>query len=142
MAKELKTKVNDESVAAFLDAVVDDQKRADAWFVHDLMARVTGEPARMWGTSIVGFGSYAYTNTTGKPAQWFLTGFSPRKHNLTLYIMPGYQFDKMQDLLSKLGKHKLGKSCLYLKRISEVDEGALEDIVRTGVNIIREKYDA
>lgn len=128
---ELKTKPTTESVSKFLKAVDDPQRREDCLAVAKLMEDVTGEKPRLWGTSIVGFGSYTYTNTTGKPAEWPLVGFSPRKQNLTLYIMPG--FDQYDELMSKLGKHSCGKSCLYLKRLDDVHIPTLKKLIKESV---------
>jgi hypothetical protein len=125
---ELKTKPGDDSVEAFLNSVEDDQKREDAFALLTLMKEVTGEEPTMWGDSIVGFGSYHYRYASGREGDWFLTGFSPRKRNLSLYIMAG--FDEYDDLLAKLGKFKTGKSCLYLKRLEDVDVEVLRELVR------------
>lgn len=135
---DLKTKKNDASVAAFLDAIEDDRKRDDAKEIARIMAEITGEPAKMYGSSIVGFGNYRYQYASGKAGEWFVTGFSPRKQNLTLYIMPG--FSKYQDLLAKLGKHKTGKSCLYIKKLADVDSGILKTMIQHSVDYMAEKY--
>ena len=123
---ELKTQANDASVANFL-AQQGDERRADCEAVQQMMEAATGEPARMWGGSIVGFGRYAYTNTTKKTYEWPLVGFSPRKNDLTLYIMPG--FDGFAELMAALGKHKTGKSCLYLKKLADVDQQVLRRLI-------------
>lgn len=128
---ELKTRKNDASVEAFLDGVPDLQKRQDSYALLALMEEVTAEPARMWGDSIVGFGAYHYTYASGREGDWFVAGFSPRKQNLTLYIMAG--FDQYDDLLARLGKHSTGKSCLYVKRLSDVDMDVLRELVRQSV---------
>src|SRR3990167_585987 len=112
---ELKTKRNDRSVTAFLDRIADEGKRRDAYAVLALMRQVTKAKPMMWGDSIVGFGRYRYEYGSGRAGEWFLTGFSPRKQSLTLYIMAG--FTGYGDLLRKLGKHGTGGSCLYLKRL-------------------------
>ncbi len=132
---ELKTQENDASVADFLNAIPDEAKRADAWRVARLMEEVTGEPPRMWGDSIVGFGHYRYRYASGREGDWMLTGFSPRKANLTLYIMAG--FDHYEDLRARLGKHTVGKSCLYVKRLSDLDEAALRQLVAQSVDHMR-----
>lgn len=137
-ASQLKTRPNDADVGAFIAAVDDDQKRADALELLDMMQRVTGCEPVMWGTSIIGFGTYSYTNTTGREAEWCATGFSPRKSALTIYIMPG--FSKFEPLLARLGKYKTGKSCLYIKRLSDVDRETLERLVGEAYAGIREKY--
>ncbi len=125
---ELKTKENDASVKEFLNSVTDEKKRQDSFTIMNLMQEVTGEEPRMWGDSIVGFGHYHYKYASGREGDWFLTGFSPRKQSLTLYIMSG--FDKYDALMSKLGKFKTGKSCLYVKKMEDVDETVLRELVK------------
>jgi hypothetical protein len=124
---ELKTKQTDESVTEFLNGVPDEKKRQDSFAILELMTEVTGAEPRMWGESIVGFGSYHYRYASGREGDWFVTGFSPRKQNLTLYIMAG--FDNYDHLLQNLGKHKTGKSCLYIKRLEDVDLDTLRELV-------------
>lgn len=131
---ELKTQRNEDDVDAFLDAIDDERKREDAKAIREMMAEVTGDDGAMWGTSIVGFGSYHYTYATGREGDWFKVGFSPRKQNLTLYIMSG--FDEYGPMLERLGKHSTGKSCLYVKRLSDVDTDVLRDLVETSVRHI------
>jgi hypothetical protein len=131
----LKTQKNDASVDAFLQAVADEQKRADSHAVLEMMRAVTGEEPFMWGESIVGFSSYRYQYKSGREGEWFVAGFSPRKQNLTLYIMAG--FDEYDQLLAKLGKHKTGKSCLYIKRLSDVDQEALRELIQKSVDYMR-----
>lgn len=123
---ELKTRPTTASVPGFL-AQQGDERRADCEAVLRMMEAATGEPAEMWGTSIVGFGRYAYTNSTRKTFEWPVVGFSPRKNDLTLYIMPG--FDGFAELMARLGKHKAGKSCLYLKKLADVDARVLRRII-------------
>lgn len=108
---EAKTKQNEESVADFLGKVADEKRRNDCFAVVDLMREATGVEPKMWGRSIVGFGSYKCRYESGREGEWPITGFSPRKNDLTLYIMPG--FESVAALMAKLGKHKTGKSCLY-----------------------------
>jgi len=138
MAKqvELKTKVNDASVEGFLNSVTDEQKRADCFEILNLMAQVTGEPPKMWGSSIVGFGSYHYKGAGGREGDWMLTGFSPRKQNLTLYIFGG--FDNFQDILHNLGKYKTSVGCLYIKKLSDVDRNLLKELIAASVNTMKE----
>ena len=133
---ELKTQANDASVADFL-AQQTDERRADCEAVQQMMEDATGERAQMWGGSIVGFGRYAYTNSTKKTYEWPLVGFSPRKNDLTLYIMPG--FDGFAELMAKLGKHKTGKSCLYLKKLADVDRKVLEKLIKGSVKAMEPK---
>lgn len=135
---ELKTKLNDGSVDAFLNAVDDEQKRADSFSVKKIMEEVTGAPAKMWGTAIVGFGTYHYKYASGQEGDWMLTGFSPRKQALTLYLMSGNEhFEKER---ANLGKHKVGKSCLYIKKLSDIDEDVLRDMIKKSVEIISKRY--
>ena len=135
---EPKTRPTDARVEDFLAAVPDERRRADCQVVLEMMRRVTGEPPVMWGPSIVGFGAYRYAYANGRSLEWPVTGFSPRKQDLTLYIMPG--FERFKDLMARLGKHRTGKSCLYLKRLSDVDLGALEELVAASVARVRAKY--
>ena len=128
---ELKTKPNDQSVEAFLDSVADDKKRQDSRTALQLMKEVTGEEPKMWGDSIVGFGSYRFKYASGREGDWFVTGFSPRKQSLTLYIMSG--FSRYDALLAKLGKYKTGKSCLYVKKIEDIDLGTLRELIEQSV---------
>ena len=127
---ELKTQPTTASVAAFL-AQQTSERRADCEAVLAMMEAATGERAEMWGAAIVGFGRYAYTNSTKKVMEWPLVGFSPRKNDLTLYIMPG--FEGFAELMAKLGKHKTGKSCLYLKKFADVDAGVLQELIECSV---------
>ena len=125
---ELKTQKNDGNIEIFLNSVTHDKRRADAFQVLELMKEVTGEAPKMWGDSIVGFGSYHYTYASGREGDWFLAGFSPRKQNLTLYIMSG--FDEYDDLMARLGKFKTGKSCLYINKLEDVDQDVLKELVK------------
>jgi hypothetical protein len=133
---ELKTKPTGQDVTAFLDGVEDEKKRQDSYAVLALMQEVTGEEAKMWGDSMVGFGSYHYKYESGREGDWFLTGFAPRKRNLTLYIMSG--FDAYDDLLAKLGKYKTGKSCLYVNTLVDVDTAVLRQLVQASVTHMKE----
>lgn len=135
---EPKTKPTDESVDAFLAAVEPASRRTDCLKIREIMERVTGSPARLWGPSIVGFGAYTYVNTTGKPADWPITGFSPRKANLTVYIIPG--FSRYDELLARLGRHTTGKSCLYLKSLDGIDLAVLEEMITDSVAYMRKNY--
>lgn len=139
MAKKVelkKTKVNTASVEDFLNSVTDQQKRADCIEILKLMERVTNEAPKMWGSSIVGFGSYHYKGAGGREGDWFLTGFSPRKQNLTLYLMGS--FDQHKDLLAKLGKHKTSVGCLYIKKLDDVDKNVLQELVVVSVKTMQE----
>ena len=128
---ELKTQKNDASVEDFLNSVSDAQKREDSFAVLELMREVTGEKPAMWGTNIVGFGSYHYKYASGREGDWPLAGFAPRERELTLYIMAG--FERYEELLAKLGKHKTGVSCLYIKRLADVDPTVLKQLVSASV---------
>jgi hypothetical protein len=128
---ELKTKRNKGDVEAFLNSVPDEKKRQDSFAILELMKDVTGEEPEMWGDSIVGFGSYRYKYASGREGDWFVTGFSPRKQNLTLYIIFG--FEEYDMLLGKLGKHSTGKSCLYVKKTDDVDLDVLRELVEQSV---------
>ena len=124
---EPKTKPSEESVETFLASVEDKQKRSDCLVLARMMTEVTGRDPVMWGGSMVGFGSYHYRYDSGREGDWFVTGFAPRKRDLTIYIMPG--FDEHEEMLKKLGKHKTGKSCLYLKKLADVDVTLLKSLV-------------
>lgn len=134
---ELKTKKNDGSVDEFLNSVDNPKRKADAFEILNLMKEVTGEEPVMWGKSLVGFGSYDYKYASGKAGSWFLTGFSPRKQSMTLYIMPG--FDRYDDLMSDLGKFKTGKSCLYVNKLEDVDMDVLRQLVTLSADHMRNK---
>lgn len=122
------TRPSGEDVTAFIDAVADDRRRADAHELRALIQRVTGDPGRMWGSSIIGFGATTYTNTTGTH-DWFVVGFSPRRQALTVYgIHDGYS--EPDPLLEQLGRHTTGKGCVYLKRLEHTDPAVLEQLIR------------
>lgn len=129
---ELKTKKNDGDVAGFLSAIEPERRRKDAEAILALMKRVTKHKPAMWGTSIIGFGTYRYKYASGREGDWFLVGFSPRKQNLTVYIMSG--FEGYDALLARLGKYKTGKACLYINRIDDINLDVLEELVRESVN--------
>lgn len=131
MTQKIKTQKNDASVEDFLASVKHDTRRGDSFEILEMMREVTGEPGSMWGTSIVGFGEYSYTNTTNVENKWPVTGFSPRVQSLTLYIMDG--FEEYDDLLSKLGKHKLGKACLYINKLADVNKDVLRELIQKSV---------
>ena len=128
---ELKTKKNDDRVEDFLNSVADQQKREDSFAILDIMKVITGAEPKMWGSSIIGFGNYHYKYKSGREGDWFQVGFSPRKQSITLYIMSG--FSRYDALLKKLGKYKNGKSCLYVKRLSDVDIDVLTELVTQSV---------
>lgn len=132
MAKsKLKTTPTSRSVAEFVDGIADEGQRADSRALLGLMQKITKAEPKMWGPSIVGFGSYHYRYESGREGDWFLTGFAPRKGTMTVYIMAG--FDRYDALMQKLGRHKTGKSCLYIKRLADVDMDVLAELVRQSV---------
>ncbi|MFN2134508.1 MAG: DUF1801 domain-containing protein [Candidatus Promineifilaceae bacterium] len=133
---ELKTQENDASVDDYLNSVEDEQKRAASFRIKEMMEEVTGEEARMWGESIVGFGHYSYKYASGREGEWMITGFAPRKRNLTLYIMSG--FDDYDALMADLGKYKTGKSCLYINKLEDIDLEVLRKLVAQSVQHMRE----
>lgn len=135
---ELKTRKTEASVDDFIAAVEDEQRRKDCKAVMAIMKRVTKSSPKMWGANIVGYGSYHYKYASGQEGDWPLVGLSPRKQNLTLYIMAG--FDDYPELMAKLGKYKTGKSCLYLKRLADVDTAVLEKLVAASVKDMKEHY--
>lgn len=128
---ELKTKQNDSSVSDFLDAISDEKRRKDCWVIHGLMEQVVGEPGKMWGSSIVGYGSRPLTYESGRELDWMAVGFSPRKQDITLYLRGGAI--GWEELLKKLGKHKTGKGCLYIKKLEDVDLATLQQLIKASV---------
>ena len=133
-----KTLPHDASVEAYLTNVANVGRRQDAFALLNMMCEITGEPARMWGSTIVGFGSYHYVYATGREGNHCLTGFAPRKANMVVYIMPG--FKPYADLLSRLGKYKAGSSCLYLGRLKNIDLDVLGRIIERSVQDMRARY--
>jgi len=126
---ELKTLVNDASVEDFINAVPDEVKRADGFTLLKIFSKITGEKPRMWGSSIIGFGQYHYKSEKSRQeGDWLLTGFSPRKQSLTLYIMHG--LDDYSEVLEKLGKHKTGMGCMYINKLADVDLSVLEKLIK------------
>ena len=137
MAK-LKTRQNNQSVASFIQSVEDPVKRKDCERLKRLMAKITRKRAKMWGDSIIGFGSYHYKYNSGREGDYFVTGFSPRKQNLTIYIMPG--FSQYRDKLEKIGKHKTSVSCLYVKTLAQLDMELLSEIISDSVSRMKKMY--
>ena len=134
---DLKTKPTEVSVEEFL-ATVPEERQEDCATLLALLRRVTGEEPRMWGPSMVGFGSYHYRYESGREGDWFVAGFSPRKKELTVYVMAG--FDGFEELLGRLGRHKVGKSCLYLRSLADVDLAVLEELTRRSVEEVARRY--
>jgi hypothetical protein len=129
---ELKTQPTEMSVELFLNSVESDKKRTDSFTILKMMREVTGAEPQMWGDSIIGFGKYSYRYASGRQGEWFLVGFSPRKRNLTLYIMSG--FDGYDSLLGELGKFTTGKSCLYINKLEDIDLDTLRELVKRSVD--------
>jgi len=135
---DLKTAPTKASVRAFLDTIDNDQRRTDCETLLRMMKKVTRTNPVMWGTSIVGFGTYHYQYDSGREGTWFLTGFSPRKQALTLYVMAGFQH--YPTLMKKLGKHSTGSSCLYVKRLDDLDLDVLQELIRESVRHVRQRH--
>ncbi|WKZ68799.1 MAG: DUF1801 domain-containing protein [Melioribacteraceae bacterium] len=127
----IKTRKNNQSVEAFINTIENPKRREDSFVVLDLMKKITKEEPKIWGTSIVGFGNYHYKYSSGREGDWFVTGFSPRKASLSLYIMSG--FKEYEELLSKLGKFKTGVSCLYINKLEDVDMTVLKKLIKLSV---------
>lgn len=129
MAKaDNKTQPNAQNVIDFIDTVEHEQKRKDSLDILEMMREQTGHEPKMWGDSIIGFGDYHYQYASGREGDWFLVGFSPRKQNITLYIMAG--ISQYPELLEKLGKHKTSKACLYINKLADVDKEVLKDLIK------------
>ena len=135
---EIKTKQTDESVTKFLNTVADETKRKDSFEIIELMKQVTGLPAKMWGPAIIGFGSYHYKYESGHEGDMCMIGFSPRKQNITLYVNIGAE--EQNALLQKLGKHKTGKGCLYVNKLSDVNVDVLKKIIKTGYDHMKKNH--
>jgi len=135
---KLKTRKSNRNVGSFLNSIKDLQSKRDAKKVLALMKEVTKEKPTMWGNSIVGFGDYHYKYKSGREGDWFIVGFSPRKQDLTIYIMPGYQDYGI--LMKKLGPHKLGKSCLYIKDLDDIHIPTLKKLIAKGYRDMKKKY--
>ena len=136
--KQNKTQKTNESVRLFLSSVTEEQKRKDSYTLLNLMGEITQTEPHLWGTSIMGFGEYHYKYKTGREGDWFLTGFAPRKQALTLYLMCDLAHDGLD--FKGLGKYKLGKGCLYIKRLTDINIEVLKKIIKDSIRIIKEKY--
>jgi hypothetical protein len=134
----LKTQPTSQSVSDFLSTVEDKKMRAECRVVAKMMREATGKRARMWGTSIVGFGSYDYKYASGREGSWPIVGYSPRSKNLSIYIMPG--FSKFDKLMGQLGNYKTGKSCLYVKTLDDVDQKKLQALIDGSVKLMKKMY--
>ena len=135
---EQKTKPTEASVESFLETIADENTRDDCFTLVKMMKKVTGSKPKMWGASIVGFGSYHYKYNSGHAGFTCLTGFSPRKQNISIYLMPG--LPSHPELLQKLGKYKAAKGCLYIKRLADVNPDALEKLIKSSVDHLKSKY--
>ncbi len=129
---ELKTKVNNQSVVKFLNALEDKTRREDSLQLLKMMEDYTKAPAKMWGDSIIGFGDYRYKYSTGREGDWFRVGFSPRKQNISLYIIADHK--PFEHLLNKLGKYKTGKSCIYINKLADIDMKVLQELIQSSFN--------
>lgn len=136
--KQNKTQRTNKSVKLFLDQIEPEQKRKDSYEIVDLLSKITKEEAKLWGTSIIGFGEYHYKYKSGREGDWFLTGFSPRKNNITLYLMCDLSHDELN--FEGLGKHKLGKGCLYFKKNEDINLNVLTQIIKDSIRIIKKTY--
>ena len=136
--KKNKTQKTEESIELFLSSIEDEQKRKDSYTLLELMFKITKAKPHLWGTSIIGFGEYHYTYASGREGDWFLTGFSPRKQALYLYLMCDLANDGLT--FDGLGKYKIGKGCLYIKRLSDIDLKVLEQLIKDSIEIIKKKY--
>jgi uncharacterized protein DUF1801 len=133
---EQKTKPTKANVKEFLNQIPDKERRDDCFAVVKIMEEITGDKPKMWGPSIIGFGTYHYKYASGREGDWPITGFSPRKKDLTLYIMMG--FEKQSELMEKLGKHSTGKSCLYIKRLSDIHIPTLKKLIKWSIKELKD----
>ena len=134
----LKTQATAASVSDFINSIEDCDQRADCKAIAAMMRKATGKRAKMWGASMVGYGSYHYKYASGQEGDYFLTGFSPRKQATTVYIMPG--FSGYDGLMKKLGKYKTGRSCLYIKKLDDIDSSVLQQLITRSVADMRKQY--
>ncbi|MEG9298498.1 DUF1801 domain-containing protein [Mangrovibacillus sp. Mu-81] len=135
---ELKTKQNENSVLEFIESIDNEKKREDAWRLLDIFTEETGFPAKMWGPSMIGFGSYHYKYKTGHEGDSFLAGFSPRKAKISLYFAPGD--NQREELLKKFGKHTTGKACVYINKVNDIDENILRKLIQASVSFLKKTY--
>jgi hypothetical protein len=134
----LKTKQNENSVLEFIESVDSEKKREDAFRLLDIFTEETGFPAKMWGPSMIGFGSYHYKYNTGHEGDSFLAGFSPRKAKISLYFAPGD--NQREQLLKKFGKHTTGRACVYINKVNDIDENILRDLIQSSVTFLKKTY--
>jgi len=133
-----KTKITSKDVGAFIASVPHPTRRADAVVLDRLFRDITGWQPRMWGPTIIGYGQYHYTYESGRSGDFLATGFSPRKASLSIYVMPGYA--EFGPILARLGKHKMGKSCLYINKLADIDTGVLQDLIRAGLDDLGKRW--
>ena len=138
MSKANKTQATGASVEEFIAAIESPEMKADCERLVQMMSDATGEKPRLWGPSIVGFGEYHYKYESGREGDFLRVGFAPRKRNLSIYIMPG--FEEFQPLMDRLGKHSTGASCLYVKRLADIDEQVLDELIRASLVEMRKRY--
>jgi hypothetical protein len=134
----LKTKETDQSIVDFIEQIDHDRKKKEAYTLLEIIKEVSGEEAKMWGPSIIGFGKYRYVYESGREGEWMLTGFSPRKAKHSLYIMSG--FGRFDELMSQLGKHKTGKSCLYVNKLDDIDLEVLKELIAASIEAVKDRY--
>ncbi|MFK7953876.1 MAG: DUF1801 domain-containing protein [Ekhidna sp.] len=135
---ELKTKPTGDNLNHFINSVEPEWKRDDSKVLLEMLERISGQKPQMWGASIIGYGSYHYKYESGREGDWFLTDFSPRKQNMTVYLVGG--FEGVEHLLEKLGKHKVSVGCLYFKRLADIDTSILDQLVRHSITTLKERY--
>ena len=135
---ENKTKATAQSVDAFIASVDHPVRRGDAETLNTVFQQITGWAPRMWGPAMIGYGSYHYTYSSGREGDFLATGFSPRKSNLSIYIMPGYA--DFSQILGRLGKHRIGKSCLYINKLADIDIAVLSELIRAGLTDLGNKW--
>jgi hypothetical protein len=135
---ELKTKQNDNSVLEFIESAGSKRKREDAYRLLDVFTEETGFPAKMWGPSMIGFGSYHYKYKTGHEGDSFLAGYSPRKAKISLYFAPGDE--EREELLKKFGKHTTGKACVYINKVDDIDEDVLRELIQASITFLKKTY--
>jgi len=132
---ELKTKKNDAPVENFLSSIKEEQKRKDAFLLLEIIKEVTGEQPKMWGSSIIGFGDFHYEYGSGRTGEWFITGFSPRKQNITMYFCAGVE--PLAAYMKNLGKYKTGVGCLYFQKLADVDTAALKEMLKKNMERVK-----
>ncbi len=135
MRNDNKTRINDQNVIEFLESVENKRRREDSLKLLDIFEEVSGEDPKMWGDKIIGYGRYHYVSKSGREGDWMVTGFSPGKQHLSLYIMSGFKV--VSAYLEKLGKYKLGKGCLYINKLDDVDIEVLKDLIETSIGAVK-----